>query len=75
MDEPRIVVITVTPQLARQLQSVYDLPEVLSVPNAEPLAPVQRLPEPRPGSQVVRFLLQGRVGPGRGVARHGSAGV
>jgi glycosyltransferase involved in cell wall biosynthesis len=59
-------VITVTPGLARHLEGLYGLPEVLSVPNAAPFEPAV-LPSPqRPPGSPVRFLIQGRVAPRRG---------
>lgn len=62
-------VVTVTPQLARQLERKYEIRDVLCVPNAEPwTAPRRDFPEVRREGPV-RFLIQGRVVPGRAVGR------
>jgi glycosyltransferase involved in cell wall biosynthesis len=61
------VVITVSPPLARQLGTQYRLRDVLSVPNAEPFRPDIRPSCARRPAWPVRFLLQGRVAPGRGI--------
>ncbi len=61
------IVVTVSPHLARHLQTLYRLNRVLSVPNAEPFI---RAGSPSCERQVrwpVRFLLQGRIVPGRGI--------
>lgn len=59
-------VVTVSPQLARHLERTYGLSGVLVAPNAVPFDEgVTPSPPRRDGP--VRFLLQGRVGPGRGV--------
>ena len=58
------IVITVTPQIARYLEKVYGIENVLTVPNAEPLLP--HLYTDRTVSLPVKFLLQGRATPGRG---------
>jgi glycosyltransferase involved in cell wall biosynthesis len=57
--------VTVTPQLAQEFQERYQLPRVLSVPNAAPLI-TTALPPRRPPSYPLRFLLQGGAAPGRG---------
>lgn len=62
------VVVTVTPQLVKYLEQLYGLKEVLNVPNAEPifdgvLAPANN----RLISFPLKFLLQGRVVPGRSI--------
>ena len=59
-------VITVSTPLARILEEMYGLPEVLTVPNAAPIEPGVRPSSERDPSRPVRFLLQGGVAPGRG---------
>ncbi len=61
------VVITVSPPLARHLESLYNLRHVLSVPNAEPFRNDVSPSCARQPVWPVRFLLQGRVAPGRGI--------
>ncbi|MDP9222311.1 MAG: glycosyltransferase [Actinomycetota bacterium] len=62
-------VITVSPLLANELQRVYRLRRVISVPNAEPFPPSSPAPRPRDEGAPVRFLLQGQASPGRGIDR------
>lgn len=62
-------VITVTPQLAQALEKLYGLNHVLSIPNAEPWNSVLDDPPEREPHSPVRFLIQGRVSPGRGIDR------
>jgi glycosyltransferase involved in cell wall biosynthesis len=59
-------VVTVSPQLARHLERTYGLPRVLVAPNAVPFGEDVTPSAPRRDGPV-RFLLQGRVPPGRGV--------
>jgi glycosyltransferase involved in cell wall biosynthesis len=58
-------VVTVSPPLAAQLERVYGVRGVLSVPNAVPA--LDRPPSTRAHSGPVRFLLQGQLAPGRGL--------
>jgi glycosyltransferase involved in cell wall biosynthesis len=58
-------VVTVSPPLAAHLERVYGVDGVLSVPNAVPV--LGRPLPPRAPNGSVRFLLQGRLMPGRGV--------
>lgn len=58
-------VVTVSPLLAEHLERVYGVKGVLSVPNAVP-ARREALPT-RTSDGRVRFLLQGRLMPGRGL--------
>lgn len=60
------VVITVTPQIARHLERQYGVQNVLAVPNAEPFGGDVQPSSIRPATLPVRFLLQGRIVPGRG---------
>jgi glycosyltransferase involved in cell wall biosynthesis len=59
-------VVTVSPQLARHLERTYGLTRVVAAPNAVPFV-AQVTPSPPRSQGLVRFLLQGGVGPGRGV--------
>lgn len=59
-------VVTVSPQLARHLESQYGLSHVISAPNAEPRRTERPRRAPR-GAGPVRFLFQGRVTERRGV--------
>jgi glycosyltransferase involved in cell wall biosynthesis len=61
------VVITVTPQIARYLEHLYGISNVISVPNAEPLT--GRTFNNHPQEYPIRFLLQGQMAPGRGVEK------
>jgi glycosyltransferase involved in cell wall biosynthesis len=61
------VVMTVTPQIARKMESLYGLKEVLVAPNAEPFDPPPVPAYARPVNAPVQFLLQGGVAVGRGV--------
>lgn len=61
--------ITVSPPLAALLAREHRLAEVLSVPNAEPFRPDAVPPPRRRDDESVRFLLQGRMAPGRGIER------
>ena len=60
-------VITVSPQIARELERMYGLPAVEVVPNAAPVEAGVAPSSARAPSTPVRFLLQGGVAPGRGV--------
>lgn len=60
-------VITVTPQLAQQLESLYGISGVLSVPNAEPTPSGVTPSFNYPQSFPIKFLFQGQVAPGRGI--------
>ncbi len=59
-------VITVTPQIARQLEIRYGIEHVLSVPNAEPLMETSLRIQEQPVVFPLRFLVQGNVSMGRG---------
>jgi glycosyltransferase involved in cell wall biosynthesis len=59
-------VVTVSPQLARHLERTYGLTGVVAAPNAVPFRE-EVTPSPPRRRGPVRFLLQGHVGPGRGV--------
>ena len=60
------VVVTVTPPLARHLEELYGIANVLSVPNATPFEPAATgTPRPRRRDRF-RFLVQGRAAPRRG---------
>lgn len=67
--------VTVNPMLAGIMREAYRLPQVYSVPNAEPwVAPERRRPRRSADSEIgrlaagrVRFLFQGRFTPGRGL--------
>ncbi len=59
-------VITVSPQITDYLERQYGIKHVVSVPNAQPL---KKRVEPscaRPITFPVKFLVQGRIVPGRG---------
>jgi glycosyltransferase involved in cell wall biosynthesis len=60
------IVITVNPQIAHYLERRYGLHNVLAIPNAEPLREYVQPSCARPAALPVRFLLQGRIVPGRG---------
>jgi glycosyltransferase involved in cell wall biosynthesis len=60
-------VVSVSPPLARHLERLYGIDDVLAVPNAEPRA--RRPAEPAAPRRPVRFLLQGQVARGRGIER------
>jgi glycosyltransferase involved in cell wall biosynthesis len=59
-------VITVTPQIAKHVEAIYGINGVQTVPNAEPWLNGTTPSSSRPVSFPVKFLLQGRVVPGRG---------
>jgi glycosyltransferase involved in cell wall biosynthesis len=59
------IVITVNRQIARYLENLYGIKNVLSVPNAEPLITHTDIND-RPVNFPIRFLLQGQASPGRG---------
>lgn len=61
--------IAVSPQLAELLERRHRLEGVLAVPNAEPFGDGAVAPERRGDDAPVRFLLQGRMAPGRGIER------
>ncbi len=63
------LVITVTPGLARALERLYRLPQVLVVPNAEPMAGSLSPSSQPPPVYPIKFLLQGQVTPGRGIEK------
>jgi glycosyltransferase involved in cell wall biosynthesis len=62
-------VITVSTPLARTLERMYGLREVLTVPNATPIQPGIRPSSERAPASPVKFLLQGAIAPGRGFDR------
>jgi glycosyltransferase involved in cell wall biosynthesis len=59
--------VTVSPPLARHLERVYGLRDVVAAPNAEPLHNHTEPASARPASLPVRFLFQGGAAPGRGL--------
>ena len=61
-------VIAVTPPIARQLEKLYDLNNVVSVPNAEPVQE-ELSGDLQPTTFPIKFLLQGRAKPGRGIEK------
>ncbi|MGQ0812304.1 MAG: glycosyltransferase family 4 protein [Nitrospiraceae bacterium] len=61
------VVVTVSPPLARHLERLYSLPHVVSAPNAEPVGDLASQPRKTISYKPVKFLLQGRVSPRRGI--------
>jgi len=62
------VVITVTPQIAAHLEKLYQIENVLSVPNAKPLpSKLKSASKPKDLEYPLRFLLQGQVTTGRGI--------
>ncbi len=61
------VVVTVTPQIARKMESIYGIKEVLVAPNAEPFAPPPIPAYARPVNSPVQFLLQRGAAAGRGM--------
>jgi len=61
-------VVTVSPPLARELERVYGLGHVVVAPNAAPLGAAP-LEFPEPASELVTFLVQGQIAPGRGFGR------
>lgn len=61
------VVVTVSPPLARHLERLYGLAHVVSAPNAEPIRSSVRRQGEGSASKPVKFLLQGRVSPRRGI--------
>jgi len=60
-------VITVSPQIARYLERLYGIDGVITVPNAEPFAGLEGPRITTRSSSTIKFLLQGRVVPGRGI--------
>jgi len=60
------VVITVSPPLARHLEKVYGIRNVISCPNAEPL-PARSAARTADVQLPLKFLLQGQAGPRRGI--------
>jgi glycosyltransferase involved in cell wall biosynthesis len=67
------VVITVSPQLARQIEKAHKITGVISVPNAEPISSNYIPSFTRPISFPVKFLLQGQMASGRGIEEFLSA--
>jgi glycosyltransferase involved in cell wall biosynthesis len=59
-------VITVSPPLARHLEKIYGIRDVVTCPNAEPLHPLA-VTDVRPTESPVKFLLQGQASPRRGI--------
>lgn len=61
-------VVTVSPPLARELERVYRIKNVVAAPNAQPFEPSPQ-PVPPVRGEPIRFLLQGQASPGRGIDR------
>ncbi len=60
-------VVTVSPQLARCLASLYGVPKVISAPNAEPRGPSVTVLREESRSAPLKILFQGQVALRRGI--------